>query len=329
MASSIATAASGASSLSKTTNSSSTYLPMRPRHLNPSHSRVSFRLSPSPKLRFSTKGSQSSCNLSKGVRAQLNEVRFFQWFSFEDIFSNLSSIMNTLLEPSVPFKVAVGGSSNDAAIPTKLDVPPVEAESVKPSSKLSPEASTSEESISEFITQVASLVKLVDSRDIVELQLKQLDCELLIRKKEALPQPTPSAPVVMMHSPPPPAPVAPPFHTPPPTAAPAPAPAPAPATSTPTPTPTPTPSASKSSFPPLKCPMAGTFYRSPSPGAPPFVKVGDKVQKGQVLCVIEAMKLMNEIEVRPILFLSKILQDTTVRISLLSSSTNVFNQVGG
>ncbi|RVW30418.1 Biotin carboxyl carrier protein of acetyl-CoA carboxylase 2, chloroplastic [Vitis vinifera] len=53
---------------------------------------------------------------------------------------------------------------------------------------------------------------------------------------------------------------------------------------------------SKSSHPPLKCPMAGTFYQSPGPGEPPFVKVGDKVQKGQVVCIVEAMKLMNEIE---------------------------------
>ncbi|XP_034706420.1 biotin carboxyl carrier protein of acetyl-CoA carboxylase 2, chloroplastic-like isoform X1 [Vitis riparia] len=53
---------------------------------------------------------------------------------------------------------------------------------------------------------------------------------------------------------------------------------------------------SESSHPPLKCPMAGTFYRSPGPGEPPFVMVGDKVQKGQVVCIIEAMKLMNEIE---------------------------------
>jgi acetyl-CoA carboxylase biotin carboxyl carrier protein len=40
----------------------------------------------------------------------------------------------------------------------------------------------------------------------------------------------------------------------------------------------------------------GTFYEAPAPGAPPFVKVGDEVQVGQVLCIIEAMKLMNEIE---------------------------------
>lgn len=43
-------------------------------------------------------------------------------------------------------------------------------------------------------------------------------------------------------------------------------------------------------------PMVGTFYRSPNPGADPFVKVGDKVEAGQTLCIIEAMKLLNEIE---------------------------------
>lgn len=43
-------------------------------------------------------------------------------------------------------------------------------------------------------------------------------------------------------------------------------------------------------------PLVGTFYRSPSPETPPYVKVGDRVSKNQVLCVIEAMKLMNEIE---------------------------------
>ena len=46
----------------------------------------------------------------------------------------------------------------------------------------------------------------------------------------------------------------------------------------------------------VKSPIVGTFYESPSPGAPPFVKIGDSVQEGQALCIIEAMKLMNEIE---------------------------------
>ena len=46
----------------------------------------------------------------------------------------------------------------------------------------------------------------------------------------------------------------------------------------------------------VKSPIVGTFYRSPSPGAPSFIEVGSVVKKGQVLCIIEAMKLMNEIE---------------------------------
>ena len=46
----------------------------------------------------------------------------------------------------------------------------------------------------------------------------------------------------------------------------------------------------------VKSPIVGTFYDSPSPGAPAFVKVGDQVEVGQVLCIVEAMKLMNEIE---------------------------------
>lgn len=110
--------------------------------------------------------------------------------------------------------------------------------------------------------------RLVDSRDIVELQMKQLDLELVIRKKEALEKPAPQAPVAsapppypypMQYGPPPPAPAA----------APAPA-SPAPAASAPA---LPAPAKpSASAHPPLKCPMAGTFYRCPAPGEPPFVK---------------------------------------------------------
>jgi acetyl-CoA carboxylase biotin carboxyl carrier protein len=46
----------------------------------------------------------------------------------------------------------------------------------------------------------------------------------------------------------------------------------------------------------VKSPIVGTFYEAPSPGAPPFVKSGDTVEVGQVLCIVEAMKLLNEIE---------------------------------
>jgi acetyl-CoA carboxylase biotin carboxyl carrier protein len=46
----------------------------------------------------------------------------------------------------------------------------------------------------------------------------------------------------------------------------------------------------------IKAPMVGTFYRSPSPEAPPYVEVGQTIEAGQVICIIEAMKLMNEIK---------------------------------
>ena len=46
----------------------------------------------------------------------------------------------------------------------------------------------------------------------------------------------------------------------------------------------------------VRSPIVGTYYESPSPGSPPFVKPGDAVEVGQVLCIVEAMKLMNEIE---------------------------------
>ncbi|KAI5555010.1 hypothetical protein BDE02_19G052200 [Populus trichocarpa] len=223
----------------------------------------SFRLSQKPKLRFLAKGLQPTRNGTYLVKAQLNEV-------------------------------AVDGSSNAAASTlAKSEVPLQEAKDAKPSNEPSPPSLATEESISEFISQVSSLVKLVDSRDIVELQLKQLDCELLIRKKEALPLPPSHSPVVMMHShPPPPSPVMPAATPAASAAAPAAASSPSPSAISPSP-----PSKSvKSSLPPFKCPMAGTFYRSPAPGEPSFVKVGDKVQKGQVVCIIEAMKLMNEIE---------------------------------
>lgn len=46
----------------------------------------------------------------------------------------------------------------------------------------------------------------------------------------------------------------------------------------------------------IKAPLVGLFYTTPSPDAEPFVKVGDKIQKGQVLCILEAMKMMNELK---------------------------------
>jgi acetyl-CoA carboxylase biotin carboxyl carrier protein len=73
------------------------------------------------------------------------------------------------------------------------------------------------------------------------------------------------------------------------------APAAVPAASAPPPVPS-VPLADEVELAVVKSPIVGTFYRAPEPGAPPFVAVGTKVRKGQVLCIIEAMKLMNEIE---------------------------------
>jgi len=70
-------------------------------------------------------------------------------------------------------------------------------------------------------------------------------------------------------------------------AAPAPAPAAAPAAAAP---------AAASNLTDVKSPMVGTFYGSPEPGAKAYVTVGQQIKKGQVLCIIEAMKIMNEIE---------------------------------
>jgi len=79
------------------------------------------------------------------------------------------------------------------------------------------------------------------------------------------------------------------------TAAAQPAPAAAPAPAPPTPVPASTEDGN-SGLVELTSPIVGTFYRQPSPTAPPFVEPGSRVKKGQVLCIIEAMKLMNEIE---------------------------------
>ncbi len=80
---------------------------------------------------------------------------------------------------------------------------------------------------------------------------------------------------------------------------------PSPSSSTPEipPTPTPVPEVPTEATPAaadevfiVKSPMVGTYYRAPNPNSPPFVNVGDTVEVGEVLCIVEAMKLMNEIE---------------------------------
>ena len=79
----------------------------------------------------------------------------------------------------------------------------------------------------------------------------------------------------------------------------APVPAPAPTVPAPSPTEPPKPTATEEpagNYIEVKSPMIGTFYRSANPDSPAFVSVGDKVEKGQTVCIVEAMKLFNEIE---------------------------------
>ncbi|WCJ25617.1 Biotin carboxyl carrier protein of acetyl-CoA carboxylase [Euphorbia peplus] len=219
-------------------------------------------------------GSNASNPLPKGTvsfPSRAGNLHGFQWNNKKQ--SSVVKLQAQLNE------VIAKTSSNSAPVPeTSIKVAPVEEKDTAVVNNI-PDEST----ISSFMAHVSDLVKLVDSRDICELQLKQLDCEVIIRKKEAL-QPV-AAPVIMQapayqHS------VAP--SAPPALPAPSSSPAAAPAL--------PPPAKPSSSHPPLKCPMAGTFYSAAAPGEPPFVKVGDKVQKGQVICIVEAMKLMNEIE---------------------------------
>jgi acetyl-CoA carboxylase biotin carboxyl carrier protein len=130
------------------------------------------------------------------------------------------------------------------------------------------------------IDEIKEILRLFNESGVGELELQRGENRLRIRRFEGERQPafTMIAPSATSAVPPPEA--APPASTP----APAPGPAPAPA-----PEPEPTTIL-------VKSPIVGTFYESSSPDAPPFVKVGDAVEPGQVLCIIESMKLMNEIE---------------------------------
>ena len=129
------------------------------------------------------------------------------------------------------------------------------------------------------IHKIAKLIDLVSNSDIAEINLKQGDEELSISRQSATVVQAPVQTVVAA-----PAPVAA-------VAAPAPAAAPA-AESTPA---APAPAAASGNNV-MRSPMVGTFYRSASPNAAPFVEEGQTVKEGDTLCIIEAMKMMNQIQ---------------------------------
>ncbi|MCP9933329.1 acetyl-CoA carboxylase biotin carboxyl carrier protein [Cyanobium sp. Candia 9D4] len=128
--------------------------------------------------------------------------------------------------------------------------------------------------------QLRQLLALLGDSDIQELKLEGDDFRLEVRRN--LPAPAPAT-VTMVQAP---------AGAPPPAPAPAAAVAPAPGPSAPPP-----PAASvRSDLQAVTAPMVGTFYRSSAPGEAPFVEVGSRISAGQPVCILEAMKLMNELE---------------------------------
>ncbi|MDR0362529.1 MAG: acetyl-CoA carboxylase biotin carboxyl carrier protein [Planctomycetota bacterium] len=120
------------------------------------------------------------------------------------------------------------------------------------------------------VQKIGELLALMQEHDIVELELEEGDFSVALRKQGAFAPP----PAPMAHAMPAAMPVA--------------APASVPAA--------PAPPVEDDSLTQVKSPIVGTFYRAPSPESPPFVDIGAKVGKDTVVCIIEAMKIMNEIK---------------------------------
>ena len=131
--------------------------------------------------------------------------------------------------------------------------------------------------------ELRELITAIDETDIAELDLKSEDWELSIRKGAQGAVVIPQAGAPMAAPMPANIPAAMPMMAPPPVA-------PAPAS------PAPPPPIADSKYVEITSPMVGTFYRSPAPDEPPFISVGDSIGNGQTVCIIEAMKLMNELE---------------------------------
>ncbi len=129
--------------------------------------------------------------------------------------------------------------------------------------------------------ELKELIEFLIEKDIAEFELERGDVKVRIKRGSEPVASAPDARFFTVHAAPPAAPeagAAPVTATTPPPAAPERAPAP------------------EEGLHIVRSPIVGTFYESPSPGSPPFVKPGDIVEAGQILCIVEAMKLMNEIE---------------------------------
>ena len=128
--------------------------------------------------------------------------------------------------------------------------------------------------------QIQELIKTINKSNISELCIEEGEFKIIIKQELAAPAQYVSMPQMSM-----------PMQQ----AAPQQPAAPAPQASAPASEKPAAPAASSNAIT-IKSPMIGTFYRSPSPDKPVFVNIGDEIKAGQVLCIIEAMKLFNEIE---------------------------------
>ena len=125
------------------------------------------------------------------------------------------------------------------------------------------------------IRKVKKLIELVEESDIDELEIREAEESVRISRRRP---PEPGPPVISYAAPPP---------------------APAAALAAPAPSVPAPPGGTESGYPEGKlitAPMVGTFYQASAPGAKPFVSVGERVQAGDTLCIIEAMKILNQIE---------------------------------
>lgn len=143
---------------------------------------------------------------------------------------------------------------------------------------------------------IRKLLKIVRDSGVSEVEITEDDFKVVIRTQPPAGPPPPSPPAWPPYAAPPPA-----AYAPPPGAPPAPPAPPAPGAPAPEPPPSPEAADENNAAAALngtvvKAPIVGTFYRAPAPGEAPFVEVGDIVRTGDTLCIIEAMKLMNEIE---------------------------------
>lgn len=154
--------------------------------------------------------------------------------------------------------------------------------------------------------EIQDLIDFISKCEMDEVNIETEQIKLHVKKHSDV-KVVEAAPQIIQSSAPAPAP------------SPAPAPAPSPAPAAAAPSADSGAAASNSNYVSIKSPMIGTFYRSSSPDADAFVNVGDKVEKGQTVCIIEAMKLFNEIEAD--------VSGTVVKVEVDNSSPVEYDQV--